>query len=383
MDTVAAVARNHELVLWSRVADYHPSHLDELFYIERRMFDWGGVLFIYPMEDMPYLRTLMLGRRSQERWLRHIEKFSDAIGLVRQELRERGPLGNRDLEGGKRIMGAYRSEKETGQALYCMWQLGELMTHSRRGFDRIYDFTDNILDTSLYGPTPPVSLDPILIPEEEIASVEKHLALKTVQHMGLGTFRGRTFTPVRRKESVTWSRAVLNSLVEEGSVAQVHVEGRKEVHYMPTADIPLLDMLEQGNIPQEWQPIGNTTLEEANFLAPLDNAIGDRARLNSLFDFDYIWEVYKPIHLRKYGYYTMPILYGDRLVGRLNPRLDRKARILYVDGFWLEDETLAEDPQFASALSAGLSNFARFHEAERVDLSAIQPASLMKHISLD
>lgn len=376
VDTVAAVARNHELVLWSRVADYRSSHLDELFYKERRLFDWGGILFIYPIEDIALFRTIMLGRRSRNHWAAHIATFGEAMEFVRRELRQRGPLGNRDFEGGKRIVGAYRSQKETGQATYAMWQLGELMTHSRRGSDRVYDFTDNILGTSLYGPMPPLSPDPIHIPEEEITSVEKHLALKTVRHLALSTFRGRSFTPVCRKESVAWSRTLLNSLVEEGSVTQVHVEGLKEVHYMPTADLSLLEILEQGNVPQEWQPLETTTLEEVNLLAPLDNAIVDRLRLNSLFSFDYIWEVYKPVHLRKYGYYTMPILYGDRLVGRLNPKLDRKSKTLYIDGFWLEDEALAEDTQFASALSAGLSRFARFHGAERLDLSSLEPALL-------
>lgn len=377
VDTVAAVARNHELVLWSRVADYHPSQLDELFYRERRLFDWGGVLFIYPMEDMPYLRTLMLGRRSSERWRRHIERFSEAIELVRRELRERGPLGNRDLEGGKRIVGAYRSEKETGQALYCMWQLGELMSHSRRSFDRIYDFTDNILGTDRHGPTPPVSLEPLTIPEEEIRATEKYLALKAMRDVGLGTYSEwyrRSFAPILEPQNRAASRATFDGLVADGLVDRVAVRGRKESYYLPREAMPLLAAIEAGQIPQEWQPSGSTTLQEANFLAPLDNAIWDRARTKALFGFEYIWEVYKPAHQRRYGYYTMPILYGDRLVGRLNPKLDRKAKVLYVDGFWLEDNALAEDSQFASAVSAGLSNFAHFHEAARTDLSAIEPS---------
>ena len=384
VDTVAAVARNHDLVLWSRVDGYQTRHLEELMYQERRFFDWGGVLFIYPVEDMIYMRTLMLGRRAQERWVRHINRYAEAIELVRRELRERGPLGNRDFEGGKRIVGAYRSEKETGQALYCMWQLGELMTHSRRGFDRIYDFTDNVLGTEIYGPTPPVSTQPLDISEEEIRAAERHLALKAMRDVGLGTFTEwgrRCIAPVRRAYNRSEARALFNQLVEEGEIEQVAVEGRKEPHYLPAVDLPLLDTLAAGEVPLEWRPLSSTTLEEANFIAPLDNLIWDRARAKALFDFDYKWEVYKPADQRQYGYYTMPILFGDRLVGRLNPKLDRKAKTLTIDGFWLEDEATAHDAQFAAALAAGLAHSAHFHEAATLRLSAIQPGELRSRVA--
>src|SRR5688572_11663742 len=72
VDTVSAVARNHDLILWSRVIDYQPSHLDELIFKDRLFFDWGGVLHIYPMEDMPHLRTVMIGRRSRDNWVKHV-----------------------------------------------------------------------------------------------------------------------------------------------------------------------------------------------------------------------------------------------------------------------------------------------------------------------
>jgi len=380
VDSVSAVARNHDLILWSRVLDYKTSHLDELMFTDRLFFDWGGVLNIYPIEDMPHLRTVMLGRRSRDHWVKHIETHAEAINFVRRELQQRGPLGNRDFNDDKRLVGAYRSEKETGQALYGMWQLGELMTHSRKGFDRIYYFANDILGTSLYGPMPHLTSKPPHVPEEEIAGVERHLALKAIRSLGLTTFRGRTFTPVCRKEGSAWSRVLLKSLVEEGEVAQVGIEGQKEVYYMPAADLPLLDTLEQGTIPDEWQPLATTTLGEVNFLAPLDNLIGDRALLKALFDFDYIWEVYKPPALRKYGPYTMPILYGEHLVGRLNPKLDRKTKVLKIDGFWLEDDAIAKDKQFKAALSAGLKRFAAFHEAQKLDLSGIEDMALRKSL---
>ncbi len=385
VDSVSAVARNHDLILWSRVLDYHTAHLDELMFTDRLFFDWGGCLHIYPIEDLPHLRIVMLGRRSHEDWARHIATHTEAIEFVRRELQERGPLGNRDFTGEKRFVGYYRSEKETGQALYSMWQLGELMTHSRKGFDRIYYFANDILDTSIHGTMPPLTSESIEMRDEDISSIEHHLALKTVRDIGLGPIRlgsipGRSFTTVLRTKGNSKTRAILDTLTKEGSIALVNIEGLKDTYFIPAADLPLLDILEQGNIPDQWQPLDTTTLEEVNFLAPLDNLIWDRARLKALFDFEYLWEVYKPPHTRKYGPYTMPILYGDRLVGRLNPKLDRKTKVLKIDGFWLEDESMAKDKQFRVALSAGLKRFAAFHEAEIVELSGIGDASLRKSL---
>jgi hypothetical protein len=153
----------------------------------------------------------------------------------------------------------------------------------------------------------------------------------------------------------------------------------KEPRYAPAADLPLLAELAKGRTPACWQPLATTTNEEVNFLAPLDNVIWDRARTRALFDFEYIWEVYKPASQRRWGYYTMPILYGDRLVGRLNPKLDRRAGVLAIDGFWLEDAALAQDEAFAAALARGLARFARFHDAA-LDLATVAPARFRQRL---
>lgn len=116
-----------------------------------------------------------------------------------------------------------------------------------------------------------------------------------------------------------------------------------------------------------------------NLLAPLDNLLA-RQRTRDIFDFEYVWEVYKPAELRRWGYYTLPILYEDRLVGRLDPKLDRKAGTLAIKGFWLEDPALGEDPEFASALAQGLAGFVRFHGARRADLSALEAGALPSQV---
>lgn len=375
IDTISIVARSHDLALWSRVSQYQPEHLNSLMYSERQFFDYGSILMVYPMQELAYWRTIMehWGERRADYMLAH----QTTLDFVRQELQTRGPLGNRDFVARERIPGGFRTIKDTGQALYYMWLAGEIMTHERRGFERIYDFAHNVT-------TPSTGFDTSYRPINEVKKAdlkesEHFLALKALRDVALGSSREwakRLAIMLHRSVPPTEATRWLEELVATGEVAKVWVEGRKQVCYLPAADLPVLDLLEAGSLPVEWQTLGSTTLEEVNLLAPLDNVIWDRTRTQALFDFDYVWEVYKPAHLRRWGYYTLPILFGDKLVGRFSPKLNRKDSILVVEGFWLEDEALALDPNFKAALTVGLANFATFHAATKIDLPDSMPAAL-------
>ena len=111
------------------------------------------------------------------------------------------------------------------------------------------------------------------------------------------------------------------------------------------------------------------------FLAPLDN-VSARGRAKVLFGFDYVWEVYKPEHLRQYGYYALPILWGDRLVGRFDSKLDRATNTFVVLGFWLAEKALGNDALFAEALARGFARFVRFLGARTMDATAIEEPRL-------
>jgi uncharacterized protein YcaQ len=123
--------------------------------------------------------------------------------------------------------------------------------------------------------------------------------------------------------------------------------------------------------------LDTTTTEEVTFLAPLDHVIA-RGRAKVLFDFEYVWEVYKPEHQRKFGYYTLPILWGDRLVARFDSKLDRTADTFVILGFWLEDKHLGRDEAFAEALARGLARFVAFLGVGRVNAKAISEPLLRR-----
>jgi uncharacterized protein YcaQ len=143
------------------------------------------------------------------------------------------------------------------------------------------------------------------------------------------------------------------------------------VHYALGSDAEALRDLSAGRVPKAWTPLDTSTTEEVVFLAPLDQ-VSARGRAKILFGFDYIWEVYKPEHQRRFGYYTLPILWGERLVARFDSKLDRTNNTFVVLGFWLEDAALGDDQAFAEALARGFARFVRFLGASKLDATAIR-----------
>ncbi len=361
IDTINVVARNHDLTLWSRVVDYRPEWLNFWLYEDRRFFEYGGILYIYPLDEWPYRRTIM-SRGSNWR-SRTQREHSQAIEFVRNKITQDGPLASRDFKDRERVKGGFNTVKDTSHALEYLWISGELMVHSRRGFDRVFDLSERLHP----GESEPL----VAISDEEADLFFRAKALRDVSLATPAAFSRRFVNILRHHLSPTECAVLLTRMAAEGKIGQVKIEGLKEIYYYPAEAGGELAELVAGRIPAAWQPVDTDTLHEVNLLAPLDNVIWDRIRLKSLFDYDYIWEVYKPQPLRRWGYYTMPVLYGDRLVARLDPKLDRKTGRLSLQGFWLDDETLAEDAAFALALSNGLHNFARFHQAKEIDTSVV------------
>ncbi|MBI3747497.1 MAG: winged helix DNA-binding domain-containing protein [Chloroflexi bacterium] len=187
----------------------------------------------------------------------------------------------------------------------------------------------------------------------------------------------------RRRDGVAARavRAGRDAKLASGRLIEVRVDRWRQPQLALAEDRPILDLLAAGGRPAAWEPLEATTDAEATFLSPLD-PVSARGRAKPLFGFDYVWEVYKPAHLRRWGYYTLPILWGDRLVARFDSKLHRAGDTLVINGFWLEDEALARDDAFAEALGQGMSRFAAFLGARRVDAGAVAQPSLRKRVGV-
>jgi hypothetical protein len=369
LDPLNIFARSQDIVLHSRVLDYKPEYLYKVAYEEREFFDYGGWLAMYPMSDLPYWRVHMERRAHDKRIEGFVLSKEDLFERVRMELRTRGPLGNRDLNGNKVGAWNYRGRKETSLALFDMWLSGEVMIHHRERFERVYDFRENIA---------PTEYDHIATENE----AEDFFARKVVSFVGLrreSTLKAELQYHMRKDYSGTEIKSLLEEWKEAGMFGQVQVQGGRDIHLVLSEDLKVLESLEKGKVPKGWNPKETTTLEEVTFLSPLD-IVSARGRAKKLFDFEYKWEVYTPAHQRRWGYYVLPILYGDDLVARLDLKLDRTTMTLEIKGFWNEEDAPIKDADFTDAFAKGLVRFARFVNAKRVKMDAIQPAKLRRQI---
>jgi uncharacterized protein YcaQ len=365
IDPLNITARNHDLTLFSRVLDYQIDHLDTLAHQDRAVFDYGSLLFYYPIEDLPYFRAVMRWWASEGHYYEYGKENGDLIAFVRDELKAKGPLGNRHFEGNARVE-SYRASKDTGLALRYLWITGELHTHSRNRFERLFHFRDgNLPDHVNWEASRDQALD--------------YFTRKALNFIGIGTqtlwSKGVYDLMVNRHPDLP---AAIKQMIKAGDVIEVEIRDRKGIRYMPAADLPLLETVMRGEIPQAWAPISTTTNEEVTFIAPLE-IVSARSRAKDVFDFDYKWEVYVPAPKRRWGYYCLPILYGDRLVGRFDPKMDRKANHMQINAFYLEDD-FTPDAEFADALGRGLARFVKFNGAASVDTSLIKPADLRKQV---
>lgn len=367
LDPLVVVARAHDLALASRVADYAIDDWAILTYERREFFEWGGWLAVRPMDELPYFRVVMRRERDQAHWIEVEREHAAAIEEMRAVLRSGREVSNRDFAMRDRTrIDDYRGRKDSALALHYLWRVGEAMVVRRERFERVYALTEAV--------APAWALREAGDDEAEDALFRKAVAADGLTKLAsVDSFLRRKD---RKVELAAWRAARLG----DGTLIEVRVEGWRALQVALGSDSGVLAELEAGRIPAAWSPIGSTTDEEATFLSPLD-PVSARGRAKPLFGFDYVWEVYKPVHLRSFGYYTMPILWGDRLVGRFDPKLDRSTGTLVINGLWLEDPALARDAAFGEAMARGMTRFRMFLGARRLDLSAVPRSPLRSRLA--
>lgn len=369
LDPLVMVARSQDIAMYGRVLDYKPELLYKMAYEKRKAFDYGGWLMMYPMQEFPYWQLHMKRRKEKGlRWESFTHPPKEVVKFVLDELREKGPLGNRDIEGDAVKAWSYRGRKETSVTLFYLWLIGEVMITNRKGFDRIYDLRERVL--------PPEFDYAASVQETEDFFSKKHIAFHGMAREN--SLKTDLSYYIQREVEAKVAKTLIEQLIEKGEIARMRVEGFSEHFLILKEDQAHLSALEAGRVPKAWKPKGATTAEEVTLLAPLE-IVSARGRAKKVFDFEYVWEVYKPVHQRKWGYYTLPILYGDDLVARLDPKLDRVTNTLHVLGFWLEDDA-PKDGAFADALANGLKRFADMIGAEKVDLAGVKPTKLRAHL---
>jgi uncharacterized protein len=366
LDPLVVVARSHDIMLHGRVIDYRPDDWATLTYDRHKFFEWGGWLAVRPIEELPYWRVLMRRERDNPRIHQIALDHSAAVDEMRTVLRERGSISNRDFEMSARTrVTSYRGRKDSSLVLHYLWRIGEAMVIRRDRFERVYALTEAVAP-------------PELIREADEDEADEFLLRRHIGSNGLSRRAGLA-AALGWRATAKEVNSRLQRPLDDGSITEIRVEGWKATCLSLAADEPLLADLVAGRVPDAWSPLETTTAEEATFLAPLE-PVSARGRAKVLFDFDYVWEVYKPASTRRWGYYTLPVLWGDRLVARFDSKLDRPTSTLVINGLWLEDDALARDDAFVEALGRGMARFVRFLDARQVDATAVARSRLKKRL---
>ncbi len=342
VDPVSVVAANHHLIARTRMPGYLPTDLDGALYRDRTLVEnFHSIHAILPMEDWRfYDRRLGPPTRMEQA---HPEIMRQATERVLGAIRTRGPLAARDfMDDDDRTPMEYGwgTTRRSQVALQTLLRRGFLMVHHREGTQRFYELTERMLP-------PTVDTTPATDAEREL-----HFAQRGLTYAGLAMGVGRIKPAIAANEAVP-----------------VVVEGVPATFYLAPASFDRLSSV-----------VPVTPAERrAVILAPLDPFVWDRKRLAALWGFNYTWEVYVPAVKRKYGPYTLPVLWGDRFVARLDPSLDRKNRVLHVRNFWFEDDA-PRDPQLFTDLAAEIARFATFHGDAAVSLGTVAPANRDKRL---
>ena len=346
-DPLDVVGRNPDLVLQARVVDYRPAMLESLLYEERKLVDgWDKNMSIYPVEDWPYFHRHREAARENPR--KNQAAVQAVLPEVRKAIETRGPLSSIDLDLDTTVDWSWAPTRVARAALESMVSWGVLIVHHRVHTRKVYDFAARH-----------VSAEVLSAPDPNVSEAAYHdwYVKRRIGSTGLLWNRaGGAWLGIRGFKSKE-RRAALGRLLERGEVAEVRVEGLGPRFYVRREDERMLEAA---------APAAQGS-RRAIIVAPLDNVMWDRSLVEALFDFEYVWEVYKPAEERRYGYYVLPILYGDRFVARFEPERGDEEGTLVIKGWWWE-EGVEVTEEMRAALTACLDRFLGYLGLERLSV---------------
>lgn len=315
-DPIDACGKNAELVLQSRIKGVTKQMLEECLYQDRSLVDYFDKnLAIIPVEDWPYFAR---ERAKHAAGGRSYEAVEAAAETVRALLRERAYASSADIGLDEKVDWYWSDSKLSRAVLESLYFRGELCVHHKKGTIKHYGLAERLLPADILSQPDPYA--------EDDEAFRNWQVLRRIGAVGL--LWNRASDAFLCVDGITQGgrAAAYEDLLAEGLIMPVQVEGIKEPLYMRTTDAALLDEVLSG---AQYAP-------RMEVLAPLDCFMWDRKLIRRLFGFEYTWEIYTPQAKRQYGYYVLPVLWGDRLVGRVEPVADRKNGILQVKNVWWE-----------------------------------------------
>ena len=363
IDPIAVVARSPLLVVRSRIPSFLPAHLDRLLWRDRTLFEyWAHAASIVLTEDYPihawWMRTYFRpdGTSSTAQVVEWIRANDGLRRSILRQLRREGPLPLRsigDIASKPWRSTGWTNERNVDRMLAQLWRSGRVMVAGRQGQEKLWDLAERVL--------------PEAVPRDRLSDLEvtRRAAERSLRGLGVATpahIRGH-FTTGRYPKLAK----VLEDFERTGVVERVDVvvggggTPLKGAWYVHRDDLSLLERIQSGR----WRP-------RATLLSPFDNLIHDRKRSLELFDLDYRMEIYVPKADRRYGYYAMPLLVGDRFVARVDPAADRARGRLVVHRVTPEPG-VKPDRTSAAALGAAVEELASWTGADAIEVAGPVP----------
>jgi uncharacterized protein YcaQ len=348
-DPLAVAGRNHDLVLHARVADYDPAWCD-LLYERREVFEaFNKGLALVPTDEFPWFRASL-----SQSAPRILAENAEVAEQVLDRIRVEGPLSSLDFErglAGQVWVWDWAPSSVVRAVLEAYSVTGVLGLARREGNRRYYDLLERLLPGDVLARDVPL--------HEQL----RHKMLSRYRAQGLLGIAGSgdvfgglgPAKPDPERPEHPGRTALREELVESGELVRVTVEGLRGPRFVLRDEVELL------SAPPE--PPASVA-----FLPPMDPLMWDRSLLQPLFDFDWVWEVFTPEHKRRWGYYVLPILFRDRLVGRIEPRIDRAdARVRVLGLWWEEGFRPGRVEGFIDEMRAALGAYLRFAGADRLE----------------
>jgi uncharacterized protein YcaQ len=341
-------ARNHDLVLHARIAGYRREWCAQWLYgADRRLIEiYNKSLNITPIEELPHYRIHW--QHSEERYSGGILREQAAVAHdILQRIAAEGPLSTAAFaEHGHSVDWWWAPTRVSRAVLEALFVTGRVGVARREGNRRYYDLIERLVPET------------ILERRETDEDALLHKLLSRYRGVGLTSPSASADLMYGTGNAAERQRRTA-ALVEGGRLLPIQVDGLRAVRYALAEELELL----QRAVDQRLGPEPS-----AAFIAPLDPLIWDRRLVRDLYGFDYVWEVYVPEHRRRWGYYVLPILFGDRLVGRFEPRLDRKAGVLRILGIWWERSFSPRQAEgFVPAIRAALGEYMGFVGAKTLE----------------
>lgn len=342
-DPIDVCGRNADLVLQSRVAHYQKEMLNELLYQDRRLIDYFDKnLAIYPVEDWPYfapIRNRFLHDIRNKEW---IDSLKDQ---VKAEIKAKKVVSTKDLSYTDHVDWYWRSSTASRVLLEGLFYQGEVGVHHKEGTIRYFSLIEDLIPLEIR--TQPF---PFKDPNDYLAFrlLRRIGAVGMLWNRPSDAFLGIHFLSKERNE-------LFNRVIQTKQILPVEVEGVEVPLYILSRDHDLFETLLQ-------EP--KSTPKRVEFIAPLDNLLWDRKLIKQLFDFEYTWEIYKPQEQRQYGYYVLPLLYGDQFVARIEMIHHKKGKFVEVKKVFYE-KNFQPNATFLKAFLKALDRFAQFHQCNK------------------